>query len=132
MLLNGMATAKLKDFKDSAEETILQECLKDMRILKSAYMNLVIQSCNVMKPVPFTDADFVLLPFFERRKEKLQEGIPNSDIRYKIIRLENLLNSEFIQKLTAGGVDAVPDECESAVLCLLEFLRGRVLVLLLA
>jgi hypothetical protein len=114
---------ELKNFQGSAEEKILQTSLERYNILKKICINLVIQSCNVHKPVPFTDADVVLLPFCEQR-EKVYEDYPSKkETNQRIIRFEKLLNTELIQKLTAG-VGAAPDECKPAVLCLLKFLRG--------
>jgi hypothetical protein len=112
-----MMEIDLHKFQDSEEEGILQKCLKDLTIQKRVYINLVIESCNVKKAVPFTSADFVLFPFCEH-------GFPKQPPR--IVRFEKLLNTELLEKLAEEGVGAAPEECKSAVLCLMEFLRGRV------
>lgn len=84
-------SSELKTFEGSIEEKVLRAALKELEFYDFA--NLVIETCNVLKPVSFVNADVVLQSmYFELSKEKAYSAetledldVGNINVEYTIV-----------------------------------------------
>ncbi|XP_078329218.1 uncharacterized protein LOC111115785 [Crassostrea virginica] len=113
----------IKKFEGSHEERLLQAILKSSR-LKTDFLNLVIKSCNVLKPVLFTNADVVLDLMNQCDKELFQEEPEWSELTAVKISFEKVFNMELIEKLSASGVGDLQDEVKPVVLTIMNYLQN--------
>lgn len=96
------------------------------------FANLVIETCNVLKPVSCVNADvFLQSMYFELSKEKAYSAetledldVGNINVEYTIVAYDQLFNTEMVKELIDHGVCEVREECKPAVLAMLKFLRG--------
>ena len=114
----------IKKFEGSHEERLLQAILKSSR-LKTDFLNLVIKSCNVLKPVLFTNADVVLDLMNQCDKELFQEEPEGSELSAVKISFEKVFNMELIEKLSASGVGDLQDEVKPVVLTIMNYLQSK-------
>ncbi|XP_052710562.1 uncharacterized protein LOC128184951 isoform X2 [Crassostrea angulata] len=112
----------LKNFVGSHEERLLQAALSSSR-LRTDLINIVIKSCNVLKPVLFTHADVVLELMNQCDKEfdKDQEG---SELTALNISFEKVFSMDILKMLSASGVGDVDDEVKPAVLAIMNYLHN--------
>nr|XP_022310336.1 uncharacterized protein LOC111115785 [Crassostrea virginica] len=118
-----MMADDIKKFEGSHEERLLQAILKSSR-LKTDFLNLVIKSCNVLKPVLFTNADVVLDLMNQCDKELFQEEQEGSELTAVKISFEKVFNMELIEKLSANGVGDLQDEVKPVVLTIMNYLQS--------
>lgn len=113
----------LKKFVGSHEERLLQAVLSSNRI-KTDLVNIVIKSCNVLKPVLFTNADVVLELMNQCDKEfdDYQEG---SELTALKISFEKVFNMDILEMLSASGVGDVDDEVKPALLTIMKYLHSK-------
>ena len=114
----------IKKFEGSHEERLLQAILKSSR-LKTDFLNLVIKSCNVLKPVLFTNADIVLDLMYQCDQELFQEESEGSELTAVKISFEKVFNMELIEKLSASGVGDLQDEVKPVVLTIMNYLQSK-------
>ena len=119
-----MMADDIKKFEGSHEERLLQAILKSSR-LKTDFLNLVIKSCNVLKPVLFTNADVVLDLMNQCDKELFQEEQEGSELTAVKISFEKVFNMELIEKLSASGVGDLQDEVKPVVLTIMNYLQSK-------
>lgn len=113
----------LKKFVGSHEERLLQAALSSSR-LKTDLINIVIKSCNVLKPVLFTHADVVLelMNQCDQEFDKDQEG---SELTALKISFEKVFGMDILKMLSASGVGDVDDEMKPAVLAIMNYLHSK-------
>lgn len=113
----------LKKFVGSQEERLLQAALSSSR-LKTDLINIVIKSCNVLKPVLFTNADVVmeLMNQCDKEFDEDQEGFELTALK---ISFEKVFNMDILKMLSASGVGDVDDEVKPAVLAIMNYLHSK-------
>lgn len=112
----------LKKFVGSHEERLLQAALSSSR-LKTDLINIVIKSCNVLKPVLFTNADVVLELMNQCEKEFDEDQ--ESELTALKISFEKVFNMDILKMLSASGVGDVDDEVKPAVLAIMNYLHSK-------
>lgn len=113
----------LKKFVGSHEERLLQAALSSSR-LKTDLINIVIKSCNVLKPVLFTNAD-VVLELMNQCEEEFDEDQEGSELTALKISFEKVFNMDILKMLSASGVGDVDDEVKPAVLAIMNYLHSK-------
>lgn len=113
----------LKKFVGSHEERLLQAALSSSR-LKTDLINIVIKSCNVLKPVLFTNAD-VVLELMNQCEEEFDEDQEGSELTALKISFEKVFNMDILKMLSASGVGDVDDEVKPAVLVIMNYLHSK-------
>lgn len=115
----------LKKFVGSHEERLLQAALSSSR-LKTDLINIVIKSCNVLKPVLFTNAD-VVLELMNQCEKEFDEDQEGSELTALKISFEKVFNMDILNMLSASGVGDVDDEVKPAVLAIMNYLHSKCL-----
>lgn len=113
----------LKKFVGSHEERLLQAVLSSSRI-KTDLVNIVIKSCNVLKPVLFTNAD-VVLELMNQCDKEFDDDQEESELTALKISFEKVFNMDILEMLSASGVGDVDDEVKPAVLTIMKYLHSK-------
>lgn len=113
----------LKKFAGSHEERLLQAVLSSSR-LKTDLVNIVIKSCNVLKPVLFTNAD-VVLELMNQCDKEFDEDQEGSELTALKISFEKVFNMDILEMLSASGVGDVDDEVKPALLTIMNYLQSK-------
>lgn len=112
----------LKKFVGSHEERLLQAVLSSNRI-KTDLVNIVIKSCNVLKPVLFTNAD-VVLELMNQCDKEFDDDQDGSELTALKISFEKVFNMDILEMLSASGVGDVDDEVKPALLTIMKYLHN--------
>ena len=98
-------------------------------VINNSFTNLVIENCNVLKPVSFVNADFVLesvyntLDCLSDAVDESKQG-PKEAASYLTVTADMLFNDDIMKKLADEGVRGCEDEHKLAVLSILTYLHG--------
>lgn len=113
----------LKKFVGSHEERLLQAVLSSNRI-KTDLVNIVIKSCNVLKPVLFTNAD-VVLELMNQCDKEFDDDQEGAELTALKISFEKVFNMDILEMLSASGVGDVDDELKPALLTIMKYLHSK-------
>lgn len=113
----------LKKFVGSHEERLLQAVLSSNRI-KTDLVNIVIKSCNVLKPVLFTNAD-VVLELMNQCDKEFDDDQDGSELTALKISFEKVFNMDILEMLSASGVGDVDDEVKPALWTIMKYLHSK-------
>jgi hypothetical protein len=121
---------ELKTFEGSLEEEVLRKALKELELYDFA--NLVIETCNVLKPVSFVNADVVIQAMYLEEcrvkaydAETIKDLDPGTHVEYTIVAYDQLINTGMVKELIDHGIGEVREECKPAIAAILKFLRGE-------
>ena len=129
---SAAACDQIKNFEGSVEEKIIRKCMKgDDYIIENIFTNLVIENCNVLKPVSFENADIVLESMYHTLhclSGAVDEGRQDSNkaetSSYLNVSTDMLFREDIMKKLAAEGIRGCDEYYKPVILSLLTYLHG--------
>ncbi|KAK3089715.1 hypothetical protein FSP39_005833 [Pinctada imbricata] len=126
-MAENFSERNLKLYIGSTEEAQLKSTLK--KIKSHTLVNHVIESCNAIKPVSFTNADVILQGYVNVRSDCLAGDYWAADDSvvqdYCTISYQQMFKHWIINDVVENGLKAVPRCYEKMFLCLLNFFRNK-------